>query len=257
MGRLAHSEVVRNGLCADFHVVHSLITMYSRCAQVGFARKLFDEMDDRDLVSWNSMISGYSRMGFAKEAVELFEEMREKGLEPGEMSLVSVLGACGDLGDLKLGRWIEKYVMEKGMELNTFIGSALINMYGKCGDFFAARRVFDGVRKKDVITWNAMITGYAQNGLSDEAISLFNAMEEGGTSPNEVTLIEVLSACASIGALDFGKWIDEYASKRDGQLREFHAGDLVFEDAKDIYQVLDILYDDMTMEVYVVDIDLL
>ncbi|CAA2934800.1 pentatricopeptide repeat-containing At2g34400 [Olea europaea subsp. europaea] len=217
MGRLTHCEVVKNGLFADFHVVHSLMTMYSRCGQVGFARKLFDEMDERDMVSWNSMISGYSRMGFAREAVELFAEMREKGWKPGEMTLVSVLGACCDLGDLNLGRWIEEYVMVKGMELNTYIGSALIDMYGKCGDLLSARRVFDGMRKKDVITWNAMITGYAQNGLSDEAISLFNAMKEAGTDPNEVTLIEVLSACASIGALEFGKWIDEYASKRGFQ----------------------------------------
>ncbi|KAL2507263.1 Pentatricopeptide repeat-containing protein [Forsythia ovata] len=109
-------------------------------------------MGERDLVSWNSMISGYSRMGFAKEAVELFGEMREEGLEPGEMSLVSVLGACGDLGDFNLGRWIEEYVMERGMELNTYIGSALIDMYGKCGNLVSARRVFDGMRKKDVIT---------------------------------------------------------------------------------------------------------
>ncbi|KAL2544864.1 Pentatricopeptide repeat-containing protein [Forsythia ovata] len=214
IGRLAHSEVVRNGLCSYFHVVHSLIIMYSRCGQLDFAQKLFDEMGERDLVSWNSMISGYSRMGFAKEAVELFGEMREEGLEPGEMSLVSVLGACGDLGALNLGRWIEEYVMEKGMELNTYIGSALIDMYGKCGDLVSTRRVFDGMRKEDVITWNAMITGYAQNGLSDGAISLFNAMKEAGTDPNEVTLIEVLSACASIGSMDFEKWIDEYTSKR-------------------------------------------
>ncbi|KAL2544815.1 Pentatricopeptide repeat-containing protein [Forsythia ovata] len=214
IGRLAHSEVVRNGLCSYIHVVHSLIIMNSRCGQLDFAQKLFDEMGERDLVSWNSMISGYSRMGFAKEAVELFGEMREEGLEPGEMSLVSVLGACGDLGALNLGRWIEEYVMEKGMELNTYIGSALIDMYGKCGDLVSTRRVFDGMRKEDVITWNAMITGYAQNGLSDGEISLFNAMKEAGTDPNEVTLIEVLSACASIGSMDFEKWIDEYTSKR-------------------------------------------
>nr|GMC61286.1 pentatricopeptide repeat-containing protein At2g34400 [Ipomoea batatas] len=214
LGKSTHCEVVKNGLCLDFHVRHSVITMYSRFGKLGYARKVFDEMTERDLVSWNSMISGYSQMGYVREAVELFGEMRNQGVEPNEMTLVSVLGACGGLGDLNLGRCVESYVLEKNFELNSFIGSALINMYGKCGDLASAKRIFDGLRKKDVIIWNAMISGFAQNGFSDETISLFNTMKEEGVNPNKITLVVVLSACASIGALDIGKWIDEYASTR-------------------------------------------
>ncbi|KAJ8568102.1 hypothetical protein K7X08_020824 [Anisodus acutangulus] len=215
LGRLAHCEVLKNGLFADFHVGHSLITMYSRFGKMGFAREVFDEMLQRDLVSWNSMISGYAQSGCSSEAVGLFMEMRNEGFEPDERTLVSVLGACGDLGDVNLGKCVEEeYVVGKKMELNSFMGSALINMYGKCGDLVSARRIFDGMRKKDAITWNAMISGYAQNGLSDETISLFNAMKEAGVKPNNITLVSVLSACASIGALDVGKCIDEYASRR-------------------------------------------
>ncbi|KAK4368884.1 hypothetical protein RND71_012676 [Anisodus tanguticus] len=215
LGRLAHCEVLKNGLFVDFHVGHSLITMYSRFGKMGFAREVFDEMLQRDLVSWNSMISGYAQSGCSSEAVGLFMEMRNEGFEPDERTLVSVLGACGDLGDVNLGKCVEEeYVVGKKMELNSFMGSALINMYGKCGDLVSARRIFDGMRKKDAITWNAMISGYAQNGLSDETISLFNAMKEAGVKPNNITLVSVLSACASIGALDVGKCIDEYASRR-------------------------------------------
>nr|XP_010323361.1 pentatricopeptide repeat-containing protein At2g34400 [Solanum lycopersicum]XP_019070552.1 pentatricopeptide repeat-containing protein At2g34400 [Solanum lycopersicum]XP_019070553.1 pentatricopeptide repeat-containing protein At2g34400 [Solanum lycopersicum] len=214
LGRLAHCEVVKNGLFVDFHVGHSLITMYSRFGKMGFARKVFDEISLRDLVSWNSMISGYAQTGCSREAVGLFMEMRDEGFEPDERSLVSVLVACGDLGDVNLGKWVEEYVLGKRMEMNSFIGSALINMYGKCGDLVSARRIFDGMKKKDAITWNAMISGYAQNGLSDETISLFNAMKEAGVNPNNITLVSVLSACASIGALDVGKSIDDYASRR-------------------------------------------
>ncbi|KAL0330389.1 UNVERIFIED_CONTAM: Pentatricopeptide repeat-containing protein [Sesamum radiatum] len=193
----------------------------------GFARRAFDEMSERDSVSWNSIISGYSRLGFASEAVEMFGEMREGGLEPDEMTLVSVLGACGDLGDLNLGIWIEDYVMEKGLELNSYTGSALINMYGKCGELESARKVFNNMKRKEVVTWNAMITGYAQNGQSDETLLLFDAMKEAGPEPNEITLIAVLSACASIGALDLGKWIDEYATKRGLQHNIYVATALV------------------------------
>ncbi|CAN4084722.1 unnamed protein product [Withania somnifera] len=215
LGRLAHCEVMKNGLFVDFHVGHSLITMYSRFGKMGFARKVFDEMSQRDLVSWNSTISGYAQTGCSREAVGLFVQMRNEGFEPDERTLVSVLAACGDLGCVNLGKWVEEeYVVGKRMELNSFMGSALINMYGKCGDLVSARRIFDRMRKKDAITWNAMISGYAQNGLSDETIALFNAMKEAGVNPNNITLVSVLSACASVGALDVGKSIDDYASRR-------------------------------------------
>ncbi|KAJ8772070.1 hypothetical protein K2173_027247 [Erythroxylum novogranatense] len=214
IGRMGHGMVFKIGLETDDHVCHSMITMYARCWELGSARKVFDEISDRDLVSWNSMISGYSKMGFAKEAVGLFKEMRESGFEPSEMTLVSVLTACGDLGDLSFGTSVESYVVEKKMTLNSYIGSALIDMYGKCGDLLSARKIFDAMTTKDAVTWNAMISGYAQNGASDEAITLFNCMRKAGVTPNTITLIVVLSACASIGALDLGRWVETYASQR-------------------------------------------
>ncbi|XWS52255.1 hypothetical protein CRYUN_Cryun11dG0052300 [Craigia yunnanensis] len=213
--------------------------MYARCGELARARKVFDEISDRDLVSWNSMISGYSKMGYASEAVGLFWKMREEGFVPDEMTLVSLLGACGDLGYLSLGMWMEGFVMKHKMELNSFIGSALIGMYGKCGDLVSARRVFDGMHGKDVVTWNAMVTGsyakmmeidpirYAQNGMSDEAIKLFHGMKGAGVNPDKITLVGVLSACASIGALDLGKWIDTYASQRGLQHNIFVSTALV------------------------------
>ncbi|KAM0985862.1 hypothetical protein ACFX13_013307 [Malus domestica] len=222
-GRAAHSSVFKTGLDKDGHVSHSLITMYARCGELGFARKVFDEISERDLVSWNSMISGYCKMGCAGDAVQFFCEMRTDGFEPDERTLVTVLGACGDLGDLSLGKWVEGFVVENKLEMNTYVGSALIGMYGKCGDLSSARRVFDSMKKKDLITWNAMISGYAQNGMSDEAMVLFDGMKEAGVNPDKITLVGVLSACASIGALELGKWIDTYATER-GLQHEIYVG---------------------------------
>ncbi|KAM1216775.1 hypothetical protein ACFX2J_013017 [Malus domestica] len=222
-GRAAHSSVFKTGLDKDGHVSHSLITMYARCGELGFARKVFDEISERDLVSWNSMISGYCKMGCAGDAVQFFCEMRTDGFEPDERTLVTVLGACGDLGDLSLGKWVEGFVVENKLEMNTYVGSALIGMYGKCGDLSSARRVFDSMKKKDLITWNAMISGYAQNGMSDEAMVLFDGMKEAGVDPDKITLVGVLSACASIGALELGKWIDTYATER-GLQHEIYVG---------------------------------
>ena len=158
-GRAAHSSVFKFGLDRDGHVSHSLISMYAKCDDLGCAREVFDEITQRDLVSWNSMISGYSQMGCARDAVGLFREMKDAGFEPNEMTLVSVLGACGALGDLSLGRWVEEFVVENKLELNSYLGSALIGIYGKCGDLYSARRIFDSMTKKDRVTWNAMISG--------------------------------------------------------------------------------------------------
>lgn len=134
--------------------------MYARCGKLGYARKVFDEIAKKDLVSWNSMISGYAKMGYAREAVEVFGRLREEeGFEPDEMSLVSVLGACGELGNLELGKWVEGFVVERDMSVNSYIGSALISMYAKCGDLASARRIFDGMPHRDAITWNALISG--------------------------------------------------------------------------------------------------
>ncbi|KAL5549363.1 hypothetical protein UlMin_004594 [Ulmus minor] len=226
-GRLAHSWVFRIGLDRDGHVSHSLITMYARCGDLGCARKVFDEISERDLVSWNSMISGYSKMGYAKDAVELFQKMKDAGFEPVEMTLVSILGACGDLGDLSLGRWVEEFVVVHKLKLNSYLGSSLIDMYGKCGDLSSARRIFDSMLKKDRVTWNAMISGYAKNGMSDEATKIFDGMKTAGIDPDKRTLVMMLSACASVGALDKGKLINEYASQKGFQHDIFVATALV------------------------------
>ncbi|XP_047318539.1 pentatricopeptide repeat-containing protein At2g34400 [Impatiens glandulifera] len=220
-GRLAHSMILRCGLNFDDHTSHSLITMYAQCGDVGYARQVFDEITEKDLVSWNSMIAGYSKMGFAGDAVDLFQKMKDEGFHPNEMTLVSVLGACGDLGDLNMGRSLECFVEENNIAVNSYIGSALISMFSKSGDVSSAKRVFDEMKKKDVITWNAMITGYAQNGLSNEAIQLFNSMKTAGLKPNKITLVGVLSACASIGSLELGKYICAYASE-NGLLNEVY-----------------------------------
>ncbi|KAG1331984.1 Pentatricopeptide repeat-containing protein [Cocos nucifera] len=213
-GQTAHASMFKTGFDSNDHVQHSLITMYSRCGEVGSARKVFDEICDRDMISWNSMISGYARMGFAREAIGLFRMMRAEGFEPDEVTLVSVLAACGDLGDLSFGAWLEGLVEGNKLVLNSFLGSALIDMYGKCGDLESARRIFDGMAKKDLVVWNAMITGYAQNGLAHEAIALFHAMREASIEPDKITMIGVLSACPSAGGLELGSWLDAYALQR-------------------------------------------
>ncbi|CAG7874626.1 unnamed protein product [Brassica rapa] len=211
VGRSVHSSLFKVGFERDDHVNHSLITMYAKCRHVVDARKVFDEITEKDMVSWNSMIAGYSLAGKAEDAVGLFRRMEEEGVEPDERTLVSVLGACAHLGDLKTGRLLEDIAIRKKIGLSAFLGPKLISMYGKCGDLDSARRVFNQMVNKDRVAWNAMITVYSQNGRSMEAIKLFREMEDSRVSPDAVTLSTVLSACGSVGALELGKRIESYA----------------------------------------------
>ncbi|KAL4205332.1 hypothetical protein AMTRI_Chr01g114100 [Amborella trichopoda] len=222
-GKRAHSSLHKSGLNSVEFIQHSLITMYSKCGVLQDARKVFDEILERDLVSWNAMISGYAQNQSPYEAIALFRLMRISGLEPDEMTLVSVLAACADSGDMVLGRWIENYAEERGFGLNSFIGSSLIGMYSKCGNLISARKIFDRMSERDVVAWNAMITGYAQNGLSKEAIRLFYEMRERRVGVDKITLVGVLSACAMAGALDLGTWLDQYTLSR-GLRKDVYVG---------------------------------
>ncbi|KAF4381262.1 hypothetical protein G4B88_009590 [Cannabis sativa] len=131
--------------------------------------------------------------------------MKDAGYEPNEMTLVSVLGACGDLGNLSLGTWVEEFVVKNKLKLNSYLGSALIGMYGKCGDLSSARRIFDSMIKKDRVTWNAMISGQV-------ILTLFL-----------ISYVVFSPSTIYCGALDMGKWVDKYASQR-GLMNDIYVG---------------------------------
>ncbi|CAM0957188.1 unnamed protein product [Alopecurus aequalis] len=211
----AHTLLQKLGLQHHDHTVHSLITMYSNLGDPGAARRVFDGILHRDVVSWNAMIKAYERAGMSNEVSLMFRAMVAEGaVAPNAVTVAVVLAACRDAGDLVLGRWLEDWVKSAGIEVGSLVGSALVGMYEKCGEMREARRVFDGIADKDIVAWNAMITGYAQNGMSKEAISLFYNMRQAGACPDKITLVGVLSACAAVGALELGTELDRYASQR-------------------------------------------
>lgn len=189
--------------------------MYSHLSDPRAARRVFDGIPHRDVVSWNAMMKAYERVGMTAEVARMFRSMVAEGaVAPNAVTVAVMLAACRDAGDLVLGRWVEEWVKSVGMEVGSLVGSALVGLYEKCGEMAEARRVFDGITDKDVVAWNAMITGYAQNGMSNEAIALFHSMREAGVRPDKITLVGVLSACAAVGALELGAELDGYASHR-------------------------------------------
>ncbi|KAJ6711344.1 hypothetical protein OIU79_007742 [Salix purpurea] len=176
------------------------------------ARALFNEMPERNVVSWNAMIAGYSQNNQPKEALELFHSMLEAtAFVPMENTLVCVLSACGQLGCLDFGQWIyQNYVRMRCSEISVILANALIDMYAKCGVLHEAAKVFNEMPERNLVSWNSMITAYASHGHAKQALNVFEQMISGGFKPDDITLVGVLSACNHGGLVAQGR---EYFQK--------------------------------------------
>ncbi|KAK3013257.1 hypothetical protein RJ639_010281 [Escallonia herrerae] len=184
----------------------SMVDGYCRNGDVGSARLLFDEMPEKNLYSWNAMVGGYCQNKQPHEALKLFHELQsETSLEPDEVTVVSVLPAIADLGALDLGGWIHQYVRSKKLDKKLNVCTALIDMYAKCGEIKKAKRVFDSMPKKETSVWNSLINGLAINGCGKEALDAFMEMEMKRFMPNEITMLAVLSACNHSGMVEEGR----------------------------------------------------
>lgn len=184
----------------------SMITGYAKHGDLVNARVLFDEMRERDAVCWNVMIGGYAKYGKPTEALTLFRKMLTK-MNPNEVTIVAVLSACGQLGALESGKWIHSYVNNNRIHMNVHVGTALIDMYCKCGSLEDARIVFDKLKNKDVIAYNSMIAAYAMHGSCQEALILFTDMRRRHTRPTDISFIGILNACAHSGLVSVGKGV--------------------------------------------------
>ncbi|KAJ9680275.1 hypothetical protein PVL29_019554 [Vitis rotundifolia] len=213
-GEEVHGQAIKMGLASDVYVSNTLMRMYAVCDVIRSARKVFDSSPQRDLVSWTTMIQGYVKMGFAREGVGLFFEMCGENLQADGMTLVIVLSACARLGDLRLGRKLHRYVIRNSnVNLDVFVGNALVDMYLKCGDANFARKVFQEMPIKNVVSWNSMISGLAQKGEFKESLYMFRKMQRLGVKPDDVTLVAVLNSCANLGVLELGKWVHAYLDR--------------------------------------------
>eukprot|EP01018_Ginkgo_biloba_P032703 Gb_11926 [translate_table: standard] len=226
-GKEIHQFIVKSGFLSDVCVGNSLIDMYAKCGRIEIARQLFDNMPKRDVVSWNTLIASYSRHRHGNEALSLFDQMQQADVKPNSITMVSVLSACANLGTLQQGRCIHDYIIRSGFESDASVGTALVAMYFKCGSIENARQLFDKTSDRDVVLWNAMISGYSQNGHANEALTLFNQMQMANVTPDTVTMVGVLQACAHLGVLDQGKWIHGYVIRSGFELDVFIGNSLV------------------------------
>ncbi|KAL5756057.1 hypothetical protein ACOSQ2_020803 [Xanthoceras sorbifolium] len=207
-GRKIHEDVIRTKWEKDVFVGASLIDMYAKCSFVESARQVFDTILVRDVVMWNSMIAAYGQNGLADESLELCREMVLTGLRPSEATLVTAVSASADIAALPQGRELHGFSWRHRFASNDKVKTSLVDMYAKCGSVKVARNLFEQLREKRVVSWNAIITGYAMHGHATEALNLFEKMKN-EAQPDHITFVGVLSACSHGGLLDEGRMFFE------------------------------------------------
>ncbi|KAJ4831828.1 hypothetical protein Tsubulata_010201 [Turnera subulata] len=226
-GLIVHAEATKQGLDSNVYVGSSLISMYAKCGKIEEARKVFDALDERNIVLWNSVLGAYAQNGYAYEAVNLFFNMNISGLHPDDFSYSSILSACACLKYLELGRQLHSLIIKNKWASNLFVGNALVDMYAKSGALEDARQQFDRIGNKDNVSWNAIIVGYVQEEDELEAFHLFQKMNMLGILPDEVSLASILSACANLKGLKEGKQLHCLSVKLGLETRLYAGSSLV------------------------------
>ncbi|KAK9937001.1 hypothetical protein M0R45_013820 [Rubus argutus] len=203
-GREIHAASHKAAFDTDIYVASGLIGMYSKSGKIEMAKHIFHNMQELDVVCWNSMIVGLSLNSQDKEAFTYFKQMRQHEMHPTQFSYATVLSCCAKVASSFQGKQVHAQITKDGYMSDVFVGSALIGMYCKCGDVDGARNFFDMMPSKSTVSWNEMIHGYAQNGRGDEAVLLYWDMIASAERPDGITFVAVLTACSHSGLVDAG-----------------------------------------------------
>ncbi|KAF7820169.1 pentatricopeptide repeat-containing protein [Senna tora] len=235
-GRIVHGYVEKLGIQRNLILQNMIVHLYALCGATGDAWLLFDKMPKRDVVtynimisqliktgkiddaydlfskmpqrnvrSWTSMISGFVQCGKSKEAIRLLIEMENEGHRPNEVTVVAVLSACADLGALDLGRRVHEFSNQNGFNKNVHVSNTLIDMYVKCGCLEDSYRVFNAMQERTIVSWSAMIAGFAVHGHGEKALELYSEMIRSKMKPNDVTFVALLHACSHMGLVQKGR----------------------------------------------------
>ncbi|XP_073132364.1 pentatricopeptide repeat-containing protein At5g27110 [Henckelia pumila] len=204
-GESIHEELVRSGVALDAYVSAALVDMYGKCGCLEKAREVFNEIPNKSLVSWNTMIGGYSQIGDSFSCIKLLVRMNQEKLMPNSTTLSSLVMSCAKSAHLLHGKFIHGYILRKNVECDIFIRSSLIDMYFKCGCIKLAEKVFTTMPKTNIVSWNVMISGYVSAGCYFEALDIYKDMREARISPDAITFTSTLSACSQVSALERGK----------------------------------------------------
>ncbi|KAF6141174.1 hypothetical protein GIB67_018264 [Kingdonia uniflora] len=199
-----HSYTMRQGLF-DHVLKNTIVDVYGGCGLIEYASRMFERIENKDVISWTSMMSCYIRNGFANEALEIFYRMIEVGIKPDLVALMSILTASASLSALKKGKEIHGFLLRKGLTFEESIASSLVDMYARCGDVDNSFRIFSRAEHKDLVLWTSMINASGMHGRGKEAVNLFKQMVQTGLEPDHIAFLSLLYACSHSGLVDEGR----------------------------------------------------
>ncbi|KAI5078031.1 hypothetical protein GOP47_0007855 [Adiantum capillus-veneris] len=206
-GEVIHAEIKRmSNLETDLIIGSVLVDMYAKCGCLIKAQQLFDKLPARNVVAWTALIAGYAEHGCGQKALNLYHQMQLEAVTPNSITLVSTLKACISIGGIEEGKEVLDHIARKGLlEEEPFVGNAVVDAYSKCGSFAKAQEVFDQLPVRDVISWNILIAGYIEHDHDEDALECFKRMQWEGVGPDKVTYLCSLKSCGKTGALDLGQ----------------------------------------------------
>ncbi|KAL6587639.1 Pentatricopeptide repeat-containing protein [Orobanche minor] len=258
-GKRVHAHIKGSGFVPGTFISNKILDLYCKCGSISDAQNTFDEMYDRDLCSWNTLISGYAKMGRILEARKVFEEMpkrdnfswtamisayakhgqpanalelyrlmqQNESFMCNKFTISSALSASAAMQSLCSGKEIHGHIMKTGLDTDAIVWSALLDLYGKCGSLSQARYIFDRTVGKDVVSWTSMIDRYFGDGKWEEGLSLFSSLLNSDIKPNEFTFAGILNACAHQTAEELGKQVHGHMIRIGFDPHSFAGGSLV------------------------------
>ncbi|KAF3643898.1 Pentatricopeptide repeat-containing protein [Capsicum annuum] len=207
-GDRIYQELVNDSkFLLDGFVSAALVDMYGKCGFLDKAKEIFEQIPAKSLVSWNSIISGYSLRGDSKSCIELLQRMNNENMKPSPVTLSSLLMACSKSGQLQHGKFLHAYIIRNNIGSDVFLNASLLDLYLKCGRVETAQNIFSKISKNNVEAWNIMISGYVSAGYYLEALAIYNDMKLVGIKPDAITLTSALVSCSQLAALEHGKQI--------------------------------------------------
>uniref|UniRef100_A0A2P2NYA9 DYW domain-containing protein n=1 Tax=Rhizophora mucronata TaxID=61149 RepID=A0A2P2NYA9_RHIMU len=197
-----HCLIIKTGFTAYKLVNNALVDMYAKQGKSDCALKIFNMIVEKDVISWTSLVTGYSHGGSYEEAIKLFHEMRIEGVHPDQVVVASILIACAELTVIEFGKQVHTILLKSGLDSSLSVNNSLVTMYAKCGIIADAKQVFNSMSIRDVISWTALIVGYAKNGRGRDSICFYEQMVVAGIRPDFITFIGLLFACSHSGLVE-------------------------------------------------------
>lgn len=214
LGKEIHASVLKSSHCFDTYVGNALTAMYVRCSRMIDAARIFKDLEHKDNVSWNTMLSGFIQNGLYNETLQLFYDMQRDGKKPDQVSVLNIIAASGRSGNVLNGKEVHAYAIKLGLDSDLRVGNTLIDMYARCSCVNFMRSAFDRMPSKDFISWTTIIAGYAQNSCHINALEMCQKVQTEGVDIDSMMIESILLACKGLKCVSLIKEVHGYTIRR-------------------------------------------